>query len=220
MRKFKPTILFLMVIAILTLTSFHSLEHDWVLKKYGNGVSVYSLSLDTSSIKELKSICQIKTSLSSIIALLDDRESYPKWVYKCGESHLLIKINEAEGMYYQSVMAPWPVDNRDFVVRVKTVQDAETKVIYQSSKCLPTFIPKKDGYIRITEFKAVWTLTPLKNGVVNCQYELLVNPGGSVPAWLVNLAAVDGPYETMVNLKEWVMKDKYQKATFPFIKEP
>ena len=117
-------------------------------------------------------------------------------------------------------MAPWPIDNRDFVVNVKVQQDAKTKVVTQVSTNMPTFIKKKDGHVRITQFQALWTLTPMKNGIVNCEYQLLVNPGGNIPAWLVNLAAVDGPFETTLNMREWVFKDKYQKATFPFISEP
>ncbi len=204
----------------LVFTSFYLTSGQWILKKYDKGVAVYNRDLDTSSIKELKAVTQIKTSLSSIIALLNDRETYPQWVYKCGKSYLIKKITDSEGMYYQNAVAPWPIDNRDFAVDVKVVQDPKTKVVIQTGTAMPKFIPKVEGHVRVTVFKAVWTLTPIKNGFVNCEYELLVNPGGNIPAWIVNLAAIDGPWETTVNLREWVMKDKYQKATFPFITEP
>ena len=162
---------------------------------------------------------QIHTSISSIIALLNDRETYPEWVYRCGKSMLVKKISDSEGIYYQSVLAPWPVDNRDFVVDVKVVQDSKTKVVTQFSNNLPNFFPLVSNHVRITEFKASWTFTPLKNGMVNCEYELLVNPGGNVPAFLVNMAAIDGPYETTTNLRNRVMDKKYQKASFSFIHE-
>ena len=32
-------------------------------------------------------------------------------------------------------------------------------------------------------------------------YFLNVDPGGSIPAWLVNLAVAEGPYESFRNLK-------------------
>jgi ribosome-associated toxin RatA of RatAB toxin-antitoxin module len=217
---FKPKYFFPVIAIFTVLTAFTTFENDWVLKKQGEEVRVYNRSLDTTTIKELKAVTQIKTSLSSIIALLNDRETYPQWVYKCGESRLIKKISDEEGIYYQNVVAPWPVDNRDFVVDVKVWQEADTKVVHQTSTCIPDYIPKKEGHVRITQFKALWTLTPLKNGMVNCEYELLVNPGGSIPIWLVNIAATDGPYETTVNLRTWVLKDKYQKTKFSFIKEP
>jgi hypothetical protein len=201
-------------------TSFIDTTNDWVLKKYGNGVAVYNREVPGSTIKELKAVTQLQTSLSSIITLLEDRETYPEWVYKCGKSYQVKKISDSEGIYYQNVVAPWPVDNRDFVVLVKVTQDAKTKVVTQTSKVIKGILPEVSGTVRVTEFNALWTLTPIKNGMVNCEYQLLVNPGGSIPAWLINLAAIDGPYETTVNLRSWVFKDKYQKSHLSFIKEP
>jgi hypothetical protein len=64
-------------------------------------------------------------------------------------------------------------------------------------------------------FKAQWTITPLKDGSLSLEYQLLVDPGGSVPAWLVNLAVVDGPFETMSALREKVKEKKYQEAVLP-----
>ncbi len=211
--------LFVFLPFCLSLASFHCITSEWTLKKSSDGVTVYNREVDNSLIKELKAVTQIKTTLSSIIALLNDRETYPQWVYKCEKSYMVKKISESEAIYYQDVSAPWPIDNRDFVVNVEVVQNSKTKVVTQSSTCIPDYIKKLEAHVRITEFKASWTLTPIKNGLVNCEYQLLVDPGGNLPAWLVNLAAVDGPFETIVNLREWVLKDKYQKTTFPFIKE-
>jgi hypothetical protein len=201
-------------------TSFNDTTNDWVLKKYGNGVAVYNREVPGNTIKELKAVTQLKTTLSSIITLLEDRETYPEWVYKCGKSYQVKKISESDGIYYQNVLAPWPVDNRDFVVLVKVTQDRKTKVVSQTSKVIEGILPEVSGTVRVTEFNALWTLTPLENGMVNCEYQLLVNPGGSLPAWLINLAAIDGPYETTLNLRTWVFKDKYQKSHLSFIKEP
>lgn len=213
-------VFFLLILLVCAgFSTFFQLDSEWQLKKYENNVAVYNREIPNSNIKELKAETQIKTSLSSVIALLNDRETYPQWVYKCGKSIMLKKISESEAIYYQTVLAPWPVDNRDFVVDVKVLQDAVTKEVKQYSTCLPTYIPPFPGHVRITVFNAVWTLTPLKNGMVKCEYELLVDPGGNVPAWLVNLAAIDGPFETTLNLREWALKEKYKKAQFPFIKE-
>ena len=218
--QIKKRFISLLILASCLATTSFDVDGEWKLKKYEKGVAVYNREISSSLIKELKAVTQIRTSLSSIIMLLNDRETYPQWVYKCGNSKVLKKINEAEGIYYQTVVAPWPVDDRDFVVDVKVVQDPKTKVVKQYSTCIPQYIPVVPGHVRITEFDALWTLTPLKNGLVNCEYQLLVNPGGNVPAWMVNMAAIDGPFETTVNLRDWVLMEKYQKAKYPFIVEP
>lgn len=212
--KYKIAFIILSVLKLNTSCS----QEAWQLKKAEDGIEVYTRKDENSSFKELKSVVILKTSLSSIVALLTDFESYPDWVYRCGTSRTVKRINDAEMIHYQEVTAPWPVDSRDFIVDMKVVQNPVTKVITISSTCLPDYIPRIDDHVRITNFKASWTLMPKKDGNVELVYQLLVDPGGNVPAWLVNLAVVEGPFETTMHLRDRVKKDKYQKAILPFIK--
>lgn len=216
----KKIVFFLLGITSLGFTTFRNTEKEWILKKQSNGVSVYNRGVESSAVKELRAVTQIKTSLSSIISLLNDKESYPQWVYKCGKAYTLKEINEQEAVCYQNVLAPWPLDNRDIVIHVKAKQDANTKVVFQSSVSKPEFIPTVTSHVRVILFNASWVLTPLKNGMINCEYQLLFDPGGNVPTWLVNIAAIDGPFETTSNMRQMVMKEKYQKTHYSFIKEP
>jgi len=192
---------------------------DWELKKDESDIQIYTRHTNNSAFKELKSTIKMKTSLSSIIALLTDWEAYTQWVYKCGESVTLKKINDSTFIHYQTVVAPWPASDRDFAVTIKQTQDPKTKTITIESICNATYIPEKNGFVRITFFNAKWTLIPLKDGLVEIDYQLVVDPGGSIPAWLVNLAIVAGPFETMVGFKRMIVKDKYQKAKIANVKE-
>lgn len=194
------------------------LSDEWQLKKFENGIAVYTRNAKNSSFKELKSVTSVKSSLKSVVALLNDWDSYPKWVYKCGKSSTLKRINEKEVIHYQNVVAPWPVDNRDFIVHVKLEQDEKTKTVTITSISKHDYIPVIPDHVRIKEFTASWTLIPLKDGTTEIIYQLSVNPGGNIPAWLVNLAVVDGPYETLTHLKKMVIQEKYQKAIINYIK--
>lgn len=192
---------------------------SWTLKKNENGISVYTRGAEDSDFKELKSVVVLKTSLSSIVSLLNDWDTYPQWVYRCGKSSTLKKISDSEVIHYQTVVAPWPADNRDFVVNVKLTQDPVTKIIVIKSESKPEYIPEVEDHVRIKKFRASWTLVPLSDGRVEVTYQLLVDPAGYVPAWIINLAVVDGPYETALNLSEWVKKKKYKEAVVGYIKE-
>ena len=217
-KKHTPFI-FLFVI-YLSFSSFNIQKDDWQLKKQENGIAVYARDDENSAFKELKAVAYLKTSLSSIVALLYDWDAYPQWVYKCGKSSTLKIINEKELIHYQTVVAPWPIENRDFVVNIKTDQDKISKVITIKSYAIGNYIPAFPDYVRITKFNASWVLTPQKNGTIEIVYQLLVDPSGYVPAWVVNMAVIDGPFDTVNNMKIWVLKDKYQKTKIPFIAEP
>src|ERR1035437_2289660 len=98
----------------LSFSSFNIQKDDWQLKKQENGIAVYTRDDENSAFKELKAVAYLKTSLSSIVALLYDWDAYPQWVYRCGKSSTLKIINEKELIHYQTVVAPWPIENRDF----------------------------------------------------------------------------------------------------------
>ena len=221
MMSFKKNSVFVFLIFICSgFSSIGISGEDWQLKKSENGISVYTRKPENSDFKEVKASAYLKTSLSSLIALLYDFEFYPKWVYKCGKSGTLKVISEKELIHYQTVLAPWPIANRDFVVNIKIAQNKMTKVITIKSHAIGHYIPAFPGYVRIMNFNASWVLTPLKNGNVEIVYTLLVDPAGNVPAWAVNMAIIDGPFETMANIKELVLKEKYQKTKSSFILEP
>lgn len=210
----------LLFVFYLGATSFVTASGDWQLKKDEKGVAIYTRNSENSAFKELKAVAYLKTSISSIVGLLYDFEKYPEWVYKCGASGTLKTISEKELIHYQTVIAPWPISNRDFIVNIKIGQDEITKVVSIKSYATGTYIPVSPDYVRIMNFNASWTLTPQKDGTVEIVYQLLVDPAGAVPAWAVNMAIVDGPFETMNKIKERVFKEEYQKAKISFIKEP
>jgi len=212
--------LILLLVLLLGVSSFCFSNEDWQLKKSEKGVTVYTRNAENSAFKELKAIAYLQTSLSSIVGLLYDFEKYPEWVYKCSKSGTLKTISEKELIHYQTVIAPWPVDNRDFIVNIKIEQHEITKVITIRSFAMGSYIPAFPNYVRITNFNASWVLTPQKDGTVEIVYQLLVDPAGFIPAWVVNLAIVEGPFETMNNIKERVFKEEYQKAKIAYIEEP
>lgn len=211
---------FFSTIFLLTGFSEKTPTNDWELKKFECGISIYTRTTENSKFKELKAVFQIKTSLSSVLALLNDYETFPQWVYRCEKSIALKKDSDKHLIRYQTVLAPWPVDNRDMVLDVNSYQDSNTKIVYQKVASIPDYFPQSKDHVRIREFNALWSIKPLKNGIVEVDYELLLNPGGNIPAWIVNLAIIDGPFETSVKMKEWIMKEKYQKTSYSFITNP
>jgi len=205
---------------LITVHSFsQTKKDDWVLYKSEKGISVYSRKTVNSDYKELKVVFSLKTSLNSVWALLNDWASYPEWNFRCGESKILKEISPTELINYQTTVAPWPVEDRDFIVNIKLSQDEKTKIVTIQSKSHADYVPLTAHHVRIKEFSSLWTLIPFPDGTVQLSYQFLVNPAGYIPAWIVNMAVLSGPYETMSNFKTWLLKAKYQKAKSTLIKE-
>lgn len=209
----------ILIIASLQL-SFHIKKNEkWKLVKNKNGVKAYTREVENSDIKQVKVITVIKSTLTAPVAIVRDVKSHTKWIYRCKTAKILKTVAENDHYYYNESIAPWPVKNRDIITHAVITQNKKTKIITISSTGMPDFIKKSDGIVRIQKLKAKWQFTPIKGGFVEISFTLLINLGGEIPAWIVNMAIADGPFETVLNMTKEVQKEKYQNAKYSFIEE-
>ena len=191
----------------------------WELKKNKKDIKVYVRDSPDSPIKQLKMKFTVEASMSSIVLLLQDVPAIPEWVYKCPEAYHLKKINKNEEIYYNLVDFPWPLDDRDLIVKNTLVQDPETKVVRSESFNEPTYIPAKEGIVRIPKLHLWWEFTPRGNGIIDVEYFLSSDPGGMIPAWMINLAIDQGPIQTIKSFRKILKEPKYRDAQLDFISE-
>ena len=78
-------------------------------------------------------------------------------------------------------------------------------------------MPEVEGKIRIPELRGSWKFSLKKDGSVNGEYCLFLNPGESIPEWISNLFLIDGPYNTILKMKTLVTQKKYQSVKYNFI---
>jgi len=191
----------------------------WELRKDKKDMKIYVRDSPDSPIKQLKMKFTVEASMSAIVFLLQDVAAIPDWVYKCPEAYQLKKINATEDIYYNRVDFPWPLDDRDLIVKNIMVQDSITKVLRSESFNVPTYIPEKEGIVRIPKLHLWWEFTPIGNGIVEVEYFLSSDPGGLIPAWIINLAIDQGPIQTIKAFKKTLKEPKYRDAQLDFILE-
>jgi hypothetical protein len=174
----------------------------WKLKKGKDGIKVYSRSSKYSKFNEIKAEFSIKTSLFKFFSVMADIEKYPLWVYGTKSAVVMKRLNEGEVIYYSEINAPWPVSNRDFYSKIKISLDTIKRAITINSYSIPDFKPVKNGIIRIPYSTADWTVSAVDNSTLNVVYKVAIDPGGKLPAWLVNMFATSGPIESFTKLRE------------------
>ncbi|MGZ3767902.1 MAG: START domain-containing protein, partial [Mucilaginibacter sp.] len=52
---------------------------------------------------------------------------------------------------------------------------------------------------------------------IKVEYTIHVDPGGYLPAWLVNMFATEGPLQIFRNLKTELQKPVYKNAALAFV---
>ena len=192
-------------------------QQDCVLKKNQDSVLVYTCHQPESKIKSIKASFTVQGKLSELTARVMDVNSYTAWQYRIIKSDILKNINERELIFHSEVSAPWPVSNRDMVAHLTAEQDKLTKAVTITIRGIPDFIPPMNSeVVRVRQSLGKWVVTPLGKGLLKVEYSFVVDPGGSIPSWLVNMAAAEGPSYTFKSFKE-IMKSKKVKNPASFI---
>jgi hypothetical protein len=194
-------------------------SNDWTLKLRKNGIEVFTKSLPGTNIKAVKSVYKVKSSLSSLVGLLLDVPSYTKWIYKCTDAKLIKTESPTEIIYYQLTNVPWPASDRDLVARLTIRQDKENGIVTAIIDCQPDLIAEKPGKVRLKKFDSKYIFSPKADGMLEVTSELFLDPGGNIPAWMINRAATMGPYNTALKMINMLNSEKYNNASFPFIKD-
>lgn len=189
---------------------------NWRLVKETSGIQVFTRPMPGTSLKSFRGVVSIPARLTSLVATIDDTSVYPQLFHSTKSAKELKAVNHSEAYKYVVTELPWPAQSRDSIVHSVLKQDKRSKTIQITMNGVPKYIPTKPGLVRIQKMSGRWLLVPEKNSV-KVVYEMSVDPGGNLPAWIVNNMAVDLPFITLNNLRYLVKRAKYQKANRPFI---
>ncbi len=193
----------LIILFIFSLPNIISAQSSpWELTTSKNDIEVFTRTNSDCKIKEIRIQTLIKTNLDNLFTVLQDVAEYPSWVYKGAHSKLLERLDENTFYYYTASNFPFPFSDRDLVVLSKKWYDENTATWHSFSKAQPDYLPEEGGMVRIQAFESRWKIKDLGNGTVQIDYEATTDPGGMLPAWIINLGITTGPTKTMTALKE------------------
>ena len=204
MKKLKFIIL---IFSVLVLTDpLYAAEYPWQLKKTAEGISVYTRKVEGSPILEFKAVMTVDAPLAKIIPLFEDAKGLTSWYYQCTYSELVKDEGPQDKILYIVLHLPWPVAERDSVFRRSKSTNEKDPSISYSIRALPELLPVKKGKIRVLMINSLWRFTPLADGKTEIYFQQHSNPGGSIPAFIVNQLAVNTPLNSLKSLRQLIMQ--------------
>jgi hypothetical protein len=81
-------------------------------------------------------------------------------------------------------------------------RDSLNRFLKITSVSVPDYIAEKSGKVRVTKSTVTWNVTMPTAKTISIDYIFEAEPGGSLPAWVANMFADKGPYETFRKLGE------------------
>lgn len=205
----RKKLLLLMVVLFLAPTLQAS---EWRLLKEQDGIQVYTRKVEGSPIAQSRATITLKAEMPSLLAVITDGDGQHRWVDSVDESRTVRRIDATKAYIYTVSKAPWPVSDRDAVVLTEVFRDPASPMVEIRTHAVPDLLPEEKGRVRVRMVDSRWRLTPLADNRVEVGYLLHSDPGGQIPAWLINSMVIDQPFNTLRNLRDILKELPYKNG--------
>lgn len=182
-------------------------------------IRVYMRDVPGSSYNSFYAITRVQTRLTSVVAVLADVPAMPEWITRLRAVKLIKREADRDVWVHSIYRLPYPFLEREAVLHSTLRQDKDG-VVEISTRPEKGFIPANPKRVRLLNMNSIWRLTPEKNGFVKIEMWGEGDPGGYVPPVLFNYNLPDEPAQTLKHLRQMLTREKYQKKTLGYIREP
>lgn len=200
--------------------SQEALNPEWELVSDRKGIQVYMRHNDESRLKTFRGVTRMTLKDEyAMVALLNDYASFPKWLHFIDGAEEFDRNGPLQRYLRFTTNLPWPLKDREAVLRADVVQklnEAEDSVMIHMTNT-PDLLPPNDSYVRFPELRGVFGARRLGNQEVEIIYEIVLDPGGYIPAWLANILLRDAPYFTLQRMRRIILRPEYQNQYFDYI---
>jgi len=178
-----------------------SAQNNWVIKKEKEGIVISTRPSDHSAFNDIQVEMDLPGNIYQMAAILMDVEKYEQWAYATKKSKLIKRISLNKLIYYSEFSAPWPVSNRDLFAVMEVNIDSVLNLLQVNTTGQKNYLPSNKDLVRIPYSRASWKVSTVSGKVIHLVYFIEIDPGGSVPGWIMNLYSTKGPFYSFKNLK-------------------
>jgi hypothetical protein len=168
------------------------------LKRDTDGIRVFTCKVEEAKFKSLRAEFILNNiNKKQLKHFVWQVHNYATWQYNLMDARV-VDSSQNQLAYQAWIDAPWPAENREILVNMKVLDaDSSMQIVIDH---ITDAQPPPENFVRVPFFQARWEIVPQGNNL-HVTYSLRIDPGGYVPAWLVNIAMADGPYISFKNLK-------------------
>ncbi len=208
-----------MLLCFCFISSSIDAQQEWKFRKEVEGIKAYTMKHDWSKFDEYRVEAEIEGSLSALLAVFRDYEVYPKLFD--GFEKIINHVDEPDRyINYITVKTPFPAKDRDGVYLNEMDYDADKKMLRIEVSCTEQFYNPSRKYIQIKNCQGFWEIKENGNGTLEVVNQFVMDPGGNVPAFIINMQTVKNPIKTILSLRELILLPEYQNQQFEILMQP
>jgi hypothetical protein len=183
----------------------------WELRRESDGVRVFTRDSSIPGLKTVRAETVVPVDDPYVIlALLADLEAAVELMDTVSFVEELECAEAGSNCVHMVLDMPWPVQDRDVAAVATMLHDEKNRRFILVLTGRPGLIPVDGRYLRVPSFDSTYTLSYGAGAGVHVIFESTVDPGGSIPAWVMNYGITRMPVNTLTNMRRLVSREKYQ----------
>ncbi|MEM1435284.1 MAG: START domain-containing protein [Pseudomonadota bacterium] len=190
---------------------------DWRLDRDKDGIRIYTRAVAGSRFRAVRAVMLTDYPMAQLVALIRDTEACPEWANLCKASRIVESVSETELYVYTHNDLPWPVTDRDAVAHVLWTVDDAGAAVRMTATATDGYVPAVKGITRLRDAVTGWIFRPQADGRIEVETHAHVDPGGPMPAWIINRLLLDAPHKTLLGMRRVLDSGRYREAEFGFL---
>jgi Polyketide cyclase / dehydrase and lipid transport len=184
---------------------------EWKLISTRDNVALYRRSRPGPGHYESKAIGEIAASTPIVHAVIDDAESYSRFMPYTVECRVLKREGDSM-LTYQRISAPL-VSDRDYTLLIRTTsRTVEGGTSYLSRWKTENGLgpPERPGIVRVGLCEGGWLLEPVGPNLTRATYSIHTDSGGTIPAFVKNAGSQIGIRKIFAAIRRQARNPKYE----------
>ena len=180
-------------------------QSKWEVISRDSGVVVSKKDHPSLELPIIRGVSTLDEDFYDVLAVLRDTEHFADWMHNCKEARLLEAKDEFDLIVYNRVSTPWPLEDRDTVVRTRIkVDHAKKFVVIRFVNVTSRLQGEINGVTRMPSLEGFYKIEKIGPGKTRVTYQAQADPGGLIPNWLVERDSRDIPKHTIASLRKRV----------------
>ena len=210
----KKVIYMACVVAVMTTAQAKPMDQA-KLSIHKNNIKVWTYQNAQNPVFLYKAETTFDVPIEKAVSLILDVDHAVKWVPYMGSVKVLSRDDKkGEFQLYMVLDFPFPLKDRDLVVKGKMSKDAQGIISIQN-KAIEGGYPLNPDYVRIQDYEGDWTFQKLGNQKVKVSTYGYANPEGSIPLSFVNMFVQQQPYQMLMKMKKEIYNPLYAQPHLP-----
>ena len=184
---------------------------NWELIANKDGIKTFQRDTDQGLVG-FRGETVVDASIEQIATILADMPSRKKWMDEVVETRRVRMKDLYDRVEYNHTAVPWPFQDRDFVYSAKVAVDTKEKTMTITMHSVEDAdVPPKDGVVRGQMHLSRYFLKSLEGGKKTfVTAEIIVDPKGAIPKWIVRLKQKKWPRNTLSGLARYIANNKIE----------